>query len=258
MRAGIQSILVLSVIALACIVATAESVRVDYLGHSCFTIQAEDGPVIMLDPYASYVPFPALPQPADIVMMTHAHIDHCPPCFGEADRVIGDPTIVAPWDNQGRVREGNWRISDDLVVSFIEASHVTATGGGAGYVSLFSFEVGGIRFAHLGDLGKILTGSQISALGDVDVLLLPVGGAYTINAAEALTVIAQLPSVKIVLPMHYRVEGITPWPDIALLSQFTTVASALYPVIEQPASYAEVDSDALPESAEVWVLPHME
>lgn len=251
MRRLVLSILVIGSIALA---GASEPVSVGYLGHSCFTIQASEGPIIMIDPYASYVPFPALPQPADVVLMTHAHIDHCPPCHGEANRYTGDPIVVAPWDSQGRIREGNWRITDDVLVRFTEASHVTAGGGGQGYVCLFSFEVGGIRFAHLGDVGKLLTGSQMAALAGVEVLFLPVGGAYTINAAEAMTVIAQLPSVKVVLPMHYRVDGITPWPDMAPLTDFTVLADTLYPVLTKDADQVIVDSESLPESVEIWVL----
>lgn len=235
-------------------IVAAESIEITYLGHSCFTIQSEEGPVIMIDPYASYIPYPSLPQPADIVLMTHAHIDHCPICYGEDDRYTGDAIEVAAWNSQGRIREGNWRIADDLLVQFTEASHVTASGGGAGYVSLFSFEIGGIRFAHLGDLGKILTSQQIAALGDVDVLFLPVGGAFTINAAEALTVIAQLPTIRIVFPMHYFVDGITPWSEIAPLSDFTLVADALYTVIEQETDHVMVAAETLPDDTEIWIL----
>ncbi|MFC2095856.1 MBL fold metallo-hydrolase [Candidatus Bipolaricaulota bacterium] len=147
---------------------------------------------------------------------------------------------------------------DDLLVRFTEASHVTASGGGAGYVGLFSFEFGGLRFAHLGDLGRILTTSQISALGEVDVLFLPVGGAFTIDKAEALPVIAQLPSVKIVFPMHYYVEGITPWPEISPLSDFTLVADVLYDVTDQASSQVVIEPRALPDSVEVWILEYLE
>lgn len=240
---------------LAC---AATEVQVTYLGHSCFTIQSEDGPIIMIDPFASYVPYPALPQPADIVLMTHAHIDHCPTCYGETTRYLGDPIEVKSWDSLGRIQEGDRTVTDDLLVRFIEASHVTASGGGAGYVSLLRFDVGGIRFAHLGDLGRILSTAQLTALGDVDVLFLPVGGAFTIHAAEALTVIAQLPSVKIVLPMHYYVKDITPWSEIAPLADFTLVADILHTVVDQDTSQVVINSDALPESVEVWVLDFLE
>ena len=238
--------------------AFAGEVTVSYLGHSCFTIQEEGGPVIMLDPYGSYVPYPGLPAAADIVLMTHQHIDHCPWCFGENDRVEGNPILVYRWTDAGRCNEklppGSLVITEEFKTQVIEASHVTASGGGAGWVCMFSFEVGGIRFAHLGDLGRTLTADQINALDGVDVLFLPVGGAFTIDAAEAMTVIAQLPSVKVVLPMHYYVEGYCPWPDIAPLGDFTTLASETYTVREIDDFKTVLDAATLPRSVEVWVL----
>jgi L-ascorbate metabolism protein UlaG (beta-lactamase superfamily) len=237
---------------------SAESISISYLGHSCFTVQSEEGPIIMIDPYASYVPYPALPQPADIVLMTHSHIDHCPACNRESDRILGNPIEVKPWDNMGRVQDQDLQVTDDLLVRVTGASHVTALGGGSGYVGLLSFEIGGLRFAHLGDLGKVLTEEQINALQDVDVLFLPVGGAFTIDATEALDVISQLPSVKIVFPMHYNVEGITPWPTIAPLLDFTALAEPVYTMVEQETHQILIDSENLPESVEIWILDFME
>ena len=236
----------------------AEPIDIIYLGHSCFIIQAADGPIIMLDPYASYVPYPALPQPADIVLMTHSHIDHCPSCYGEDDRILGDPVEVKPWDRMGRVQNREILVADELLVEVTGASHVTTTGGGAGYVALFSFEVGGLRFAHLGDLGKVLTDEQIAVLGDVDVLFIPIGGAFTIDASEALTVIDQLPSVSIVFPMHYGVKGITPWPTIAPLSDFTQLARSTHTLVVQETYQVSIDAEDLPETTEIWILDYME
>ena len=258
-----RRILLLGVLFACCsLVAVGVDVHVSYLGHSCFTIQADGGPIVMIDPYASYVPYPALPKPADIVLMTHAHIDHCPPCFGEMDRVEGDPILVHLWDEEGRCREkrppSSWIITDEFKTSAIEGTHVTASGGGQGWVCMFSFEIGGIRFAHLADLGQVLDAGQMHALSDVDVLFIPVGGAFTLNAAEALTVIAQLPSVSVVLPMHYYVEGITPstWSDMAPLEEFTQVAAVLYEIREIGDSEATMDSDTLPRSTEIWILDY--
>ncbi len=258
MKRAVALVLLLAVVIGSGMAACAEEVTVTFLGHSCFTIQQEGGEVVMIDPYATYVPYPALPQPADVVLTTHAHIDHCPRCFGETDRYTGDPIEVFPWDNDGRTREGTWRITEDLVVRFIEATHVTVSGGGQGYVTLFAFDVGGIRFAHLADLGRILDNDQIAALGDVDVLFLPVGGAFTIDAAEALTVIAQLPTVKLVFPMHFHVDGITPWTDIAPLSAFTQVAGVLYEVVEYETAHVVLDAGSLPDDVEICVVPYLE
>lgn len=231
-------------------------VEVKYYGHSCFTIQESDGPIIMLDPYATFVKYTGLPQPADIVLMTHGHIDHCPYCFGETDQVAGDPVIVQSWNSQGRIREGDWQITEDLLVRFTEASHVTSAGGGAGVVALVSFEVAGIRFAHLGDLGKPLTSTQVQALEEVQVLFLPVGGTFTVDALEAMTVIGQLENLSIVFPMHYFVADKTPWTDIAPLSSFRSVVAGVYSIQDIEASEIELTLDTLPETVEVWVLDY--
>jgi L-ascorbate metabolism protein UlaG (beta-lactamase superfamily) len=261
LRASVLMAVSLSVVALGSAV-FAGDVTVGYLGHSCFTIQAEEGPVVMLDPYGSYVPYPGLPVPADIVLMTHGHVDHCPDCFGERNRVEGDPIKVFLLDSDGRCKEklppASWAIAPGFETHAIEGTHRTAGGGGQGRVCMFSFEIDGIRFAHLGDLGSILTADRIGALGNVDVLFLPIGGAFTLNAAEAMTVIAQLPSVKVVFPTHYYVEGRTPtsWSAMAPLGDFTLLAATAHTVRQIDDFKVVLNADTLPRSVEVWVLEY--
>jgi len=239
-----------------CIGGMAGEVTVTYLGHSCFTLEAGEK-IVMIDPYASYVPYPGLPKPADVVLITHGHIDHCPWCFGEKDRVQGNPVLVWPFDKSKRVKEGLWKITDWLTgVRFIEATHVTAGGHGQGLVCLFAFDFGGIRFAHLGDLGRPLTPEQVEALGPVQVLMIPVGGFFTIDAAEAVQVVKQIPSVRVVLPMHYYVEGYCPWKQLAPLGRFLERARAEgWMVREFDSARMTLVPDGLPERVEVWVLP---
>ena len=255
-----SKIIALALILLVGAPALAGGVTVSFLGHSCFTIQAEVGPIIMLDPYGSYVPYPALPKPADVVLRTHNHIDHCPECYGEYDRIEGDPVKVYLLDDNGRCEEklppSSWVITPEFKTHAIEGSHVTLSGGGAGWVCMFSFEIDDIRFAHLSDLGRTLNATQIAALSNVDVLFIPVGGAYTIDAAEAMTVIGQLPSVRVVFPMHYYVYGITPWPGMALLSEFTDLAEVEYTVRTIEDSSTTLNADTLPRSVEVWILDY--
>jgi len=236
------------------VAAVAGDVTVDYFGHSCFAIHAEGSPTILIDPYATYVPYPALPEPADVVLITHGHIDHCPYCFGAKDRVLGDPVVVWPFGQDGRVKEGRWKIVEGLLVDFIEATHVTNAGGGQGLVCLYSFEVGGVRFAHLGDIGKTLTNQQVQALGNVEVLFIPVGGAFTIGPGEAIELIKQLPTVRIVVPMHYFVEGYCPWKDLAPVGDFLTLVGETWPIREVGGSRVTIGADSLPESVEVWVM----
>jgi L-ascorbate metabolism protein UlaG (beta-lactamase superfamily) len=245
-----RGLIVALALVLGLVVGAWGAVTVTYLGHSCFTIESEGGFVVMIDPYGTYVPYPALPRAADVVLITHGHIDHCPMCFGEEDRILGDPLIIWPFGSDGRVREGQWKLTDGLSAVFVEATHVTASGGGHGLVCLFSFELDGIRFAHLGDLGRPLTAEQIAALGEVDVLFVPVGGAYTIDAAEAIGVIEQLDTVSVVFPMHYLVDGITPWTDLDPLATFVDLLPNEWAVRVPEAEIVTLDE--LPETIEVW------
>lgn len=246
--AGAMSLMVFPLIA--------GDVAVGYLGHSCFTIQGETGPIVLIDPYATYVPYPALPKPADVVLVTHGHIDHCPYCFGESNRVLGNPIVVWPFDKSNRVREGTWRITEELTVRFVEATHVTVDGGGEGLVCLFVFTLGGVRFAHLGDLGRTLTDAQAAALAGVQVMFVPVGGAYTLNAAEAIQVVKQLPSVRVVVPMHYFVAGYCPWPAMAGVDAFLGLAKAEgWEVRDLETAEVAMSQESLPANREVWVMP---
>ena len=240
--------------------ALAADVTVDYLGHSCFTIQEAGGPIVMIDPYSSYVPYPALPKAADIVLITHGHVDHDPASFGEFNRVLGDPVYVRKLGSNGRCQEKvppeTWTITDAFETSVVEGNHVNVRGGGQGFVCIYIFEVGGIRFAHVGDLGRTLSDKQVTALSDVDVLFLPVGNQFTLSTSEAMTVIGQLPSLKIAIPMHYRITGITPWPGIQPLSSFTSVAGQTYTVHTIGGSKIVLTPETLPSSTEVWVLDY--
>lgn len=237
-----------------------DEVTIDYLGHSCFTITDTEGMIVMIDPYGTYVPYPALPKQADVVLITHGHIDHCPYCYGENDRVLGDPEIVWPFDEEGRVNEGECTSEsvEGLTVDFVEATHVTRRGGGQGLVCLFSLEVDDVRFAHFGDLGRPLNEEQIEALGDVEVLFIPVGDAYTIDASEAVEVIKQLPTVKVAIPMHYFVKGLCPWEDMKPIDGFIRLAKAEseWTVRELDTSQVTVSADTLPETLEVWALEY--
>jgi L-ascorbate metabolism protein UlaG (beta-lactamase superfamily) len=243
------------------ILAVGGPVTVTYYGHSCFTLQADGAETVMLDPYGSYVPYPGLPAAADIVLMTHGHVDHCPVCHREMDRVLGEnPFYFLALENDGSARDGRYNLADRIRVEVIPASHVNARGGGAGEVGILRFEYEGITFAHLGDLGTLLDADQMADLDDVEVAFLPVGTRFTLSPAEAMTVLAQLPSVKIVFPIHYYVGGITPvgWAGMTTLAEFTTLAETMNPVIEIDDDSVTFDAEDLPDTTEIWVLDYVE
>jgi len=222
-----------------------DELAIAYLGHSCFTVTAADGTVVMIDPYASYVPYPALPRPADVLLVTHEHVDH-----NAVDRVEGNPTIVRGLDNKENVVEKEQTI-EAIPIESIAASH----GPGRGNTALFVFVVDGVHFAHLGDIGTLLSSKQAEALCDVEVLFIPVGGKATIDASKAVTVIESLSSVRVVIPMHYFVSNYCPWP-FDPVDTFLDTAEAKWPVFHKGVSQVSLSAETLPEETEVWVLEY--
>lgn len=167
---------------------------ITWLGHSCFLISTDEGSLVT-DPYDSRIGL-SLPKnlSADVVTISHHHYDH-----DHIEAVRGNPCIV---DGPGIHRCHGWTFQG------LETYHDEYRGAERGSNTVYLFEIDGIRLAHLGDLGHILPGDMAVALSDVDVLMVPIGGTYTINGTQALTVVNQI-NPRLVLPMHYAVPGLS-------------------------------------------------
>jgi L-ascorbate metabolism protein UlaG (beta-lactamase superfamily) len=165
--------------------------KIKYLAHSSFLITTDKGIKIITDPYTAggglkYAP---IKETADIVTVSHEHGDH-----NYVAAVKGNPAVL---------REGGE--AKGIKVKAVAAEHDDKGGSQRGKNTLFCFNIDGMNVCHLGDLGHLLTATQVKALGKVDVLLIPVGGFYTIDAATATKVIDQLkPAVAI--PMHFKTD----------------------------------------------------
>ena len=168
--------------------------KVTWLGHSCFLLQGEEGITILLDPFfEDSVGYPLPKLKADMVMISHDHTDHNNvDAAGSNSQVIFGPGEYS---------------SLGLEIRGIRSFHDQKKGRLRGENTIFCFELEGIRICHLGDLGHILSPSQISEIGPVDLLFLPVGGRYTIDAKGADEVIEQI-HPALVVPMHYRTGGL--------------------------------------------------
>lgn len=168
---------------------------IQWLGHSCFRIQS-DGYAIVLDPYAdgAVAGLPPLRTTANAVLCSHGHRDH------SYVQAVALRDVDAP---------------SPFTVTEIESAHDDVGGEKRGMNTIRVLEAGGMRVAHLGDLGTQLTDAQRAQIGPLDALLVPVGGYYTIDAEGAKAVVSALrPTVTI--PMHYRTEAFG-YPEIATL-----------------------------------------
>lgn len=166
--------------------------EITWLGHSCFRLRGSEATVIT-DPYAPQVGYTLGKPKADIVTVSHQHSDHNYVQGISGARVIGGP--------------GEYEISNVLVIG-VATYHDEAWGAQRGKNTVYLIEMDEVTICHLGDLGHVLTSEQTGELDNVDVLLIPVGGVYTIDARLAAEVVRQL-DPKMVIPMHYRTPVLT-------------------------------------------------
>lgn len=158
--------------------------KIIWHGHSCFTIETAQGSVV-IDPFSdNYVPGCGVIRPnADAVFCSHGHADH------------GCAEVVTLTGNAHTVN-----------VETIPSWHDEVQGAKRGTNLIHIFSAEGMKLVHLGDLGCPLNEEQAAALKNPDVLFLPVGGFYTIDAEQAKAA-ADLLSPRIIVPMHYKGEG---------------------------------------------------
>ena len=208
-----------------------------WLGHSSFLITADDGTRIITDPYGIYpdLHYAQIEEAADIMVVTHKHGDH----FGA--KVRGNPKLVT---GAGGKRVGN------IEFKGMDTYHDTAKGSQRGANTVFCFTVDGVRLCHLGDLGHELSASEIAQIGQVDVLMIPVGGYYTIDAATASKICDRL-KPKVIIPMHYRNDKCS-FP-ITGVEEFLKGKSGVKRI---NTSDLEIKVKQLPRATEIIVLKH--
>lgn len=186
----------------------AVGLTIKWLGQACFLIMTMAGSNIVFDPYPAQLGHKLPPIKADVVFVSHAHFDH-----NAVDSLTSAGEVIQPLSQKAVLFV--YRAVSARRQSFMTRSvltyHDSSRGSERGMNTVRVIEVDGVRICHLGDLGHVLTKAQVKAIGRVDVLMIPVGGVYTIDAGRAKQVVAQL-KPRIVLPMHYK----TPWLKVKL------------------------------------------
>lgn len=166
--------------------------EITWLGHGCFRLKGRDS-VVLMDPCPRSTGYNIGRQQAGIVTVSHHHPEHA-----HLDAVTAQRTLDAP---------GEYEIGG-VMVTGVRTWHDDKKGAQRGANTVFVVELDEVRVCHLGDLGHVPTQEQTEALSDIDVLLVPVGGHTTIDAATASEVISLL-EPRLVVPMHYAAEGAT-------------------------------------------------
>jgi L-ascorbate metabolism protein UlaG (beta-lactamase superfamily) len=214
--------------------------KIKWNGHASFTITASDGTVLVTDPYdpsgyAGVLRYEQVKDKADGVLVSHNHADH-----NYVKGIPGSPKIIM---DSGQVK--------DIKVKGISTYHDESGGSERGENTVFVFSVDGINICFAGDLGHQLSNEQIEAIGPLDLLLIPVGGTYTVDADGAAK-IAEALNPKLIIPMHYKTDKC----DLPI-SAADSFLEKMAKVNQLQQSEIELSQDKVPAAGpEVWVLKH--
>lgn len=167
--------------------------KIKWFGHACFGLTSQDGIRLVTDPFDGSIGYEVPRTEADIVTVSHDHYDH-----NYVEALVGEPIVVKTTEK---------RSIKGIQIYGVETFHDKERGEKRGGNIVFVFEIDGIQVCHLGDLGHVLTKEQVSKIGPVDILMIPVGGTFTINACEALEVVSQL-KPKLIIPMHFKTPDV--------------------------------------------------
>ncbi len=208
--------------------------KIKWLGHASFLITSSAGVRIITDPYTpgGDLNYGSIGESADIVTVSHDHHDH-----NNAAAVPGNPRVVR---STGEFKGIKFRA--------IPASHDDAQGKKRGSNTIFCFNVDGVNICHLGDLGHTLSDRQLAEMGKVDVLLIPVGGFYTLEVSNASKVCDQI-KPAVIIPMHFKNEKCQ-FP-IAGVSEFL---KGKQNINQSNTSDVELRAEKLPTSTQIIVL----
>jgi L-ascorbate metabolism protein UlaG (beta-lactamase superfamily) len=215
--------------------------KIKWYGHSAFLITSDQGAKIMIDPYepgafGGQLSYGKIKDQVDIVLTTHDHADH-----NYTKDLPGTPQIV---------KGSGPKTAKGISMKGISTYHDPSQGSERGANTIFTLKIDNIQLCHLGDLGHLLSDKELAEIGPVDILLIPVGGFFTIDPKEATRVAEQI-KPKIVIPMHFKTAkcGFPIAPVEDFLKGKTNTK-------RPKASEATFDKATLPQQMEIVVLEH--
>ncbi len=210
--------------------------KIEYLGHSSFRLTDGAGASIVCDPFDCSIGYGMPEVYADAVSVSHHHYDHdCVSAVGGSPLIFDKPQ--------------NFSVGGIKAVA-VASYHDEAGGKKRGNNTIFKFNIDGLTVCHLGDLGEPCSAALVEAIGRVNVLLIPVGGTYTIDAAGAKQYVGAI-KPDIVIPMHYRTKECK--LDIDGVDRFLSLCRET-PVHSVAGSSLSVTAGDLNGRTEIYVL----
>ena len=210
--------------------------KVQWFGQAAFLLVSASGLRVITDPYDPAIGYGDIDEVADVTTVSHDHRDH-----NYIDALKGTPQVVKGTGLQE---------AKGVRFKGIATFHDKSEGGERGNNTIFCFSLDGVRICHLGDLGHMLSGEQLAEIGEVDLLLIPVGGRATIDAAEASELVAQL-RPRVAVPMHFKTEkaGLR-------FGEVDDFLAGKADVRRLNSSEFEVKVEGLPPASQIVVLQH--
>ena len=209
---------------------------IKWLGHACFLITSGGDLRVITDPYAvgGGIDYSPVHETADIVVVSHDHGDH-----NNVSAVQGKPEVV---------KGSGTKTVKGIRFKGVATSHDASQGKQRGSNTVFCFSIDGLNLCHLGDLGHVLSPGQVTEIGAVDILFVPVGGFFTIDATVASQVCDQL-KPRIAIPMHFKTPKCA-YP-IAGVEDFLKGKKGVRKVV---GSEVEFEREDLPTGTEIVLL----
>ena len=183
--------------------------KLEWIGHACFRLTAEDGTVVITDPYDESVGIEMLPLEAEPITMSHEHHDH-----NETRMLVGRPRIA-----RGMQEATVGSVTARAVGSY----HDDERGLRRGPNAIRIFDIDGLKVVHMGDQGCMPDEAVLAAIADADVMMIPVGGTYTVDAQGAKAIVERA-KPRCVIPMHVKTKR-CPYP-IAPVAPFLAAMNA--------------------------------
>ncbi len=216
--------------------------RIDYLAHSCFLLE-ESGFRVLFDPYQAGIGYPP-PKVYDpnLIVVSHDHFDH-----NAVDQVPGRATVV-----RGIARRTYGPVTIGGAVGWHD------DGDGAEPVSLTLLEWGDRRLAHFGDLGRVLDAEQEAQFSNLDLLLIPCGGDFTLDGAAAAAVVEKL-RPKIAVPMHYQTPFLRrdKFPNLQPVDSFLSACRSFAKILPERSGHGDL-TRLWEENSESTVILHLQ
>ena len=210
--------------------------KVKWFGQAAFLLVSETGLRIITDPYDPVIGYEDIAEAADVVTVSHEHRDH-----NYIDGLKGEPQVV---------RGAGLQEAKGIQFKGIDTFHDKSQGEERGKNTVFCFSLDGLRICHLGDLCHLLNDEQIAEIGEIDLLLIPVGGRVILDATEATELIAKLRPL-VVVPMHFKTEK--GGPRFAEVDDFLANKTNFRRL---DSSEFEIKKKELPTATEIVVLKH--